>query len=211
MPNWPATGLDALPRPTANTNRDDPGYQLHSIIGDLSTLAERNEARWGTDAGATTPIADSQVEGTGTGTSAWRKNSRARAFKSAAVQSLANNTLAAITLDAEVYDNDAIHDNATNNSRLTCKTAGVYSIVGQVNFDTNTVNVRVAFIYLNGSAIAAQYAVDPNGAGARVQVAAQYQLAVNDYIELYGYQLSGGALNVMNGTGLTWLAMARLG
>lgn len=208
MVNFPAS-LDSLANPTATTKRNATGYELATVISTLNDIAEAVEAKVGI--GASTSTDKTRLEGNGAGSSAWVKASRARAYKSAAVQTLANNTLTAISLDAEVYDTDTMHDNSTNNSRLTCKTAGVYVITGQINYAANATSVRDAFIYVNGAAVATARGRDPENAGAYIQVTTQYELAVNDYVQLYGYQVSGGDLNVTNGATLTWLAMARVG
>jgi hypothetical protein len=124
---------------------------------------------------------------------------QARVYHNAA-QSVANATLAALAFNSERFDTDTIHDNATNNSRLTCKTAGLYLITGSLAFNTAaTGNVRAAQIRINGATdIAAQY-IPPIGGGALatiISVATLYVMAVNDYAQLMVYQDSGGALNV---------------
>src|SRR5262249_52738845 len=56
---------------------------------------------------------------------------RGRAYKTTA-QAIPTGTWTPVQLDAEQFDTDTIHDTATNNSRLTCKTAGIYLCVGNV-------------------------------------------------------------------------------
>ena len=47
-------------------------------------------------------------------------------------QSITNNTFTVLSLNSERWDTDSIHDNSTNNSRLTCNTAGKYIITAGV-------------------------------------------------------------------------------
>ena len=111
-------------------------------------------------------------------------------------QSIPHNTWTALALNSERYDTDTIHDNVTNNSRLTCKTAGVYSSTGCVYFNTGAISWRGIAIRLNGTTfIGAQLFWSGAVAGFYFSVATIYKLAVNDYIELLAYQTTGGAIN----------------
>jgi hypothetical protein len=116
-------------------------------------------------------------------------------------QSIASTTDTALAFNQERYDTDAIHDNATNNTRLTCKTAGIYIISGHVAFAANATGQRAISIRLGGvDYIATQNNHGPNGADTlTMSVTTQYELAVGDYVELMVYQTSGGALNVLAG------------
>lgn len=48
--------------------------------------------------------------------------------------SIPNATYTALQFNSEDFDTDNMHDNTTNNTRLTCKTAGIYLITGSVSF-----------------------------------------------------------------------------
>lgn len=117
-----------------------------------------------------------------------------------AAQSIANATLTKLAFNTERFDTDTIHDNATNNTRLTCKTAGKYLIIGQVAFATNaTGEARIAQIKFNNVDYIGVAYRKPIGGGVvetLVEISTVYDLAVNDYVELVVYQDSGGALNV---------------
>lgn len=139
----------------------------------------------------------------------------ARAYHNAA-QSIANVTTTALALNSEREDTDTIHDTATNNSRLTCKTAGVYAIWGCVEYAANAAGVvRSCSIRLNGATYLISFGVHPIQGGAvatALQAATVYRLAVNDYVELMVYQDSGGALNVNSaGNYSPEFSMLRLG
>lgn len=126
-----------------------------------------------------------------------------KVYKSAA-QSISNATDTMLTFNLELFDNDIMHDNSTNNSRITIKTAGLYLIQAQVAFTGNATGRRVLNLYKNG------VRTDLRGSGAEhpgsISVTANVfgfstilNLAVNDYIESGVYQTSGGALNATSG------------
>lgn len=127
---------------------------------------------------------------------------------SGATQSIANNAEVAIAFTSEAYDTDGMHDNSTNNTRVVCKTAGIYSIVGGVQFDSNSTGLREVAIKLNGATYLQYVRVDANAGGTHyININTQHQLAVNDYVELVVKQTSGGALNVLSGGGTPNLGM----
>ncbi|MDQ3649699.1 MAG: hypothetical protein M3458_05340 [Acidobacteriota bacterium] len=112
-------------------------------------------------------------------------------------QSIPNAVYTSLALSSERFDTDAIHDNVTNNSRLTCKTAGLYQISFAAVYDTNTTGERYLRVLLNNATIIATQSNRQSIAGdAIVAGPTLYQLAVNDYIELQAYQSSGAALLV---------------
>ncbi|MDA1128317.1 MAG: hypothetical protein O2913_06435 [Chloroflexi bacterium] len=128
----------------------------------------------------------------------------ARAYHSAS-QSIANNTTTALAFNSEDFDTDTIHDTATNNSRLTCKTAGKYYIHGQVAWAASTAGIRLMELYLNGTTLIARVTMGTSTGedSPRQQISTLYDLAVNDYVELRVYQSSGAALNVELLTGVS--------
>jgi hypothetical protein len=115
-------------------------------------------------------------------------------------QSLVHATFTALALNSERYDTagnvaSTMHDNVTNNSRLTCRYAGIYLIISNVTWAVNSTGQRQVYIRLNnltdiGRVAHAAYQ-DPGQC-----VSVLYQLAVNDYVETRGYQDSGAGLNV---------------
>lgn len=112
-------------------------------------------------------------------------------------QTLTTATLTPIAFDSERFDTDSIHDNSTNNSRLTCKTAGVYVISGTVRFATNATGNRRLLIRLNGTTYIAEHTqAAVSGLQTTITIATVYLLAANDYVELVALQSSGGDLAV---------------
>jgi hypothetical protein len=124
---------------------------------------------------------------------------RARAYNSAA-QSVNNATLTALTLDSEDYDVGAMHDNVTNNSRMTIPTGGngLYLLVAKTTFASNgTGAARELRLTKNGAAIGTSVLHAPTAAAnEQISVTGIEVLVATDYIEAYVYQDSGGALNV---------------
>lgn len=123
----------------------------------------------------------------------------AKVYKSAN-QAITTATETILTFDSEEFDTDTIHDNVTNNSRLTCKTAGKYIVILQVRFADNATGYRFATITKNGSYAAAQMQQPISGNGTNIVVTSLVSLAVNDYVEGTCYQSSGGNLNVIGGS-----------
>jgi len=110
-----------------------------------------------------------------------------------ASQTISNNTDTIIIWDQEDYDTDTMHDNVTNNSRITIKTAGKYSVMAQVGWASNSTGLRNIEIIKNSSNLG-RVEYTPN-TGSQHIVSAVDEFAVNDILELQVKQTSGGNLN----------------
>ena len=144
------------------------------------------------------------------------KGSRCYASASG-TQSLSNATATALALDTTDLDTDpsgnAQHSNVTNNSRLTCKTAGDYIIGGGFVFASNATGFRWAYLFKNATTYLDNIGFQaPTGTGvsALVSLTTFASLAVNDYVELFGYQDSGGSLATSTAIGKTHLWWVRV-
>jgi hypothetical protein len=118
-------------------------------------------------------------------------------------QSLSNATLTAITFNSEDYDVTALHSTATNPSRMTVPTGagGLYQIDGKIFYDANATGIRVARIQKNGALISTQVTHPGTAAGQQcVAVSIRLVLVAGDYVELVGFQDSGGPLNTGDAT-----------
>ena len=115
-----------------------------------------------------------------------------------ATQAISTGANIALAFNTERWDTNAIHDNVTNNSRLTCKTAGKYTINGCFSFAANATGYRQGSIRLNGTTLISisGFGAPPSPYEPRVALSCTYNLAVNDYVELMAFQDSGGNLNV---------------
>lgn len=156
----------------------------------------------------------SDLNAMGTAINFWASPPRASITKST-TQSLNNATLTLITWDQEVYDTDAMHDTVTNNSRLICQTAGYYAITGTLSFAINGTGTRGIQIRKNaaGSSTGGTLLYDLTWAaiaGSQTTVVVPVftvALVAADYIEMFGNQSSGGALNVTSGSNNSFLSM----
>lgn len=119
-----------------------------------------------------------------------------------AAQTITTATNTALAFNTERFDQagnaaDTMHDTVTNNSRLTCRYAGVYQITGNVEWVANATGERMTLIRLNGATqIGRSYIQASAAVGHAYSVSTLYALAVNDYVELVVFQNSGGNLNV---------------
>jgi hypothetical protein len=115
-------------------------------------------------------------------------------------QSLANNTATLLTWNAEHFDTDAIHDTSTNPGRFTVPAGmgGKWQMVAHLTFASHATGQRTVELRVNGGTD--PVVRDRRGAftgDCYVSFAAPVlNLAAGDYVELYGLQNSGGALNV---------------
>lgn len=119
-----------------------------------------------------------------------------RVFNSAAI-SIANNTDTALTFDSERWDTDAMHSTSANTGRLTVVTAGKYLVFGTLQYANSALGDRAVIIRLNGATVIARQRTPATiTKNHDFMVAAHYDLAVGDYVELMASQDSGGALDV---------------
>jgi hypothetical protein len=137
---------------------------------------------------------------------------RCRAYNNGG-QVLTTSTFTKIDLDAETTDVGAMHDNVTNNTRITIPANGAatYVIAGVVQFAANGTGYRYAQVLLNNTTTIGQAIANPvPGQAMSVAVAFSYDLVAGDYIELRGYQNSGGDLAIGSGAANTWLSAVRV-
>lgn len=129
-------------------------------------------------------------------------------------QSITAGATTVLAFNSELYDTEAIHDTAANNSRLTCVTPGKYGIRAVAEFANATdATRRLVDILLNGATIIARVSFAAlNGANTAVPVSCDYDLVAGDYVEVRVLQDSIGAINVVaGGTYTPQFSMARIG
>lgn len=132
----------------------------------------------------------------------------ARVKKTTDQTGLVSGAFTRITWDAEDWDNDVIHDNATNNSRLTAKTAGVYLIQGQFGWDGSGTGQSILSFYVNG---AEQFRDRMGALNYQEHSASTFlKLSVNDYVEMFIHH-SAGVDRAITSSVYTRFGMARLG
>jgi hypothetical protein len=95
---------------------------------------------------------------------------------------------AIIVWDSEVWDTDGMHDNATNQDRITINTPGIYLVIGAVRYNAGISDDSSVTIWQNGSTFIVRDEGGPaNTAGGRT-VSALVNMNANDYLHLQVYQ-----------------------
>lgn len=121
-----------------------------------------------------------------------------------AVQSIADATETVLTFNTEDVDVASLHDNVTNNSRLTIPTSGdgYYLVSIKVDFASNATGQRYIGIKKNGTTYRYLSIVRAVSAASDLMIngTIMLNLVATDYIEVCAYQDSGGALNVGSAT-----------
>ncbi len=107
-----------------------------------------------------------------------------RVTKTAATTTGAINVFGAVAFDVETYDATGMHDNVTNNSRVTIAQSGQYRLKGKLRTATNT-SLGAKFA-VSGTAIAETETWAPfaTGAYADVSVDTTVSLTAGQYVEL---------------------------
>lgn len=123
-------------------------------------------------------------------------NQSARVYHNT-TQSLATATDTYLAFNSERFDNATMHDNSTNNSRLTCPETGKYLIVATIGFTSNSTGNRVVRLVKNRTDIIAGV-IQPAAVSdsTEITVTTIASLTAGDYVEVRANQNSGGSLNV---------------
>ena len=111
-------------------------------------------------------------------------------------QSIPDNVETALQFDSERYDTAAMHDNATNNSRMTAPVPGIYAVTAQIDWAFDVDPGRELSIRRNGGTAVA-FAREGADNVTLQQVTTQIKLQAGDYIEAIVFQESGADLNVL--------------
>ena len=120
----------------------------------------------------------------------------ARAFHSVD-QAIPNATPTVLAFNSELFDTDTMHDNATNNSRLTLFTSGKWLFGFNGRWENNAAGERHARLLKNGTTIVGQQQLQPTTAEHEQCVTFPLQDAVvTDFFEIEVLQDSGGALDM---------------
>jgi hypothetical protein len=135
----------------------------------------------------------------------------ARAYMSTATQSIPNSTVTKIALNTVNFDSHGGWD--TVNNRWTAPVSGYYAINGSIRFQpTSSTGAREIYLRKNGVSGTFAIATIPGNTVDNNIVAARdvIQMYAGDYIELYGRQSSGGALNAEGSTNETYISLHRI-
>jgi hypothetical protein len=122
-----------------------------------------------------------------------------RVTRATTSQSIANATDTAVLFNNETFDTTAFHSTSTNTSRITIPSGkgGYYQFNANVTFASGSGN-RELNIFKNGARVS--YGPFPGSSSTSTASATSTVLAgaVGDYFEVFVYQDSGGALNLLS-------------
>jgi hypothetical protein len=135
------------------------------------------------DAIITQPEIASGVGGTGPAFSYW----------ASAGTSIANATFTKVLFAAQEFDTAS----AVSSSKFTPAVAGYYQINASVYYGTNASAEKVCTVYKNGASFKNGQDITGTLYGTTVNCIL-YLNGSTDYVEIYAYQTSGGALNTNN-------------
>lgn len=125
-------------------------------------------------------------------------------------QSVPTNVLTTVGFDGERADNDSIHDPTINNTRMVCRTAGVYAIGTSISYAADAVNKRQVFLNVTRAsgavetiAVFERNASNAAGGITIVRGVTMVEMAVGDYAEIQAYHNSTTTPLNIGGTGAT--------
>jgi len=116
-------------------------------------------------------------------------------------QTISNSTSTIITWNQEVYDTDGMHDNVTNNSRITIKTAGKYSVMAQFEWASSSTGKRIIDIMKNSAVVGKANYLSSGNSQHTISFIGDF--AVDDILEVRVFQDSGGSLDFL-ASGITY-------
>lgn len=132
-------------------------------------------------------------------------------------QSINNTTWTTVQWDAaDEFDDDTMHDPASNNTRITATTGGTFVVFANIGFANNGTGFRIAGFRKNGSGAeptlgTATLGSPGAGTDAVLSLTVPLVLTAGDYLEVMVYQNSGGALNTTTFDGAPSFGMWRIG
>ena len=117
-------------------------------------------------------------------------------------QSIANTTFVKLQFNTEEFDTHGFYDSSTN-YRFQPTEAGFYHITSAANFSTTSASVTL--IYKNGVRFKdGSYASSATGGTTSVSSALVFLNGTGDYVEIFAYQGSGAAVNVLGEQAYTY-------
>jgi hypothetical protein len=193
----------------ATPNSVKTSYDLAAAAVPKSTVTTAGDVIYATGSSAVTRLGIGTagqvltVNGGGTAPS-WATPSSSPTFvgcylTKSADQSIANGTVTALTFDTESFDTSAFHSTVTNTSRITIPAgkAGYYAVYGTATFAAAGSNSRSSLLKKNGTTFQTYIGNAPStGASTSLVHNVVMNLVVGDYIEMFAYQSSGGAVNI---------------
>lgn len=148
------------------------------------------------------------LQATDSDTVAWKTTPQVQVSAS---PTIATATATCVPFTSEDFDTDTMHDNASNTTRLTCKTAGTYLAWANANWANHATGLRYIYIGKNGAGTAFAGTGVAGQANDSVATSANswqstlgvVVLAANDYLELSAYHEEGSNLTPSIHFGMT--------
>lgn len=138
------------------------------------------------------------------------KQSRARAYKKAADQTISTATPTKVVLDEETYDEQNEFDSVTN-YRFTATKAGYYLVTAAVVWGGLIDQARgILQIYKNGAEHSAVWTRASGAATFSTNISDIIYLAAADFLELNVYHNKGSNTTIKKGSNLTYMAVHKL-
>ena len=139
-------------------------------------------------------------------------SSKARGYRNAAYNLASSGTFIKIPLDAENYDEQGEFDIAAGagQGRFTATKAGYYLVHVSIRINGLTTDPAGIGIHKNGAATAVNYQISAGNNNQFYTATDIVYLAATDYVEMYAYQNSGGALAIQAHSNFTFMAVHRL-
>jgi len=118
----------------------------------------------------------------------------------ATTQSIPNNTLTALTWDFNLSDRTGLHSTSSNTSNIYIKTPGFYRIEALIDFNNSATGQRQINLYKNGVVIdrTRSIGIPSGGINSTLYSSTVEYLESGDFVSVFGFQDSGGALNVQS-------------
>lgn len=130
-------------------------------------------------------------------------------LRNSTVTSVANNSVTTgLPWDTEVEDTHGWHSTSSNTSRVTPNVAGWVRLTSIIHFAGNATGRRAAVAKLNGgTANYGEIKAATSASGVATIIIRDFEVnGSTDYLEVFGFQDSGGALNTADTTN-TYLAV----
>lgn len=109
-----------------------------------------------------------------------------------AVQSLTNGVEVPLAFNSERFDTDTMHDNVTNNTRLTIRTPGLYQVNATVEFAAAAdYTTQYSYVYVNNTTVIdidIMSFADAADINRTCKISTVWKFAVNDFMELRALQ-----------------------
>ncbi len=119
-------------------------------------------------------------------------------YNSANITHTSTGSWQVVTFNSEISDPYNMHSTSVNPERVIVPLGGWYLATGHLVFATNATGMRGVMIQLNGSTPIATDGRNAQSSGPTwMSIACLTKLAANDYLVLYGYQSSGGNLDML--------------